>query len=266
MSLTFTHLSKKPLVFLRLTGLSVPDFLRIYEDIKPLWHLQIELKKKRPGRSAKLKNLKDKLLCLLVYYRCYITHEFLGYLFHLHNSNVSRLFKRLEPLLAKKITIKKDEALTEEVLINILIDVTEQGTQRPRKKQKKFYSGKKKRHTLKTEIILREDGKILAVSRTAKGRVHDFRMRKEGKPLPNSTKRFVDLGYQGLQKLCSHVSLPFRRKKGVPLTPEQRAHNRKQSSFRSRVEHKFRQLKIFKILSDTYRNFQKKHYLRFLIS
>ncbi len=72
-------------------------------------------------------------------------------------------------------------------IYSILIDVTEQGTQKARKKQKEFYSGKKKRHTLKTEVVLREDGKILAVSRTAKGRVHDFRMRKEGKPLPNYT-------------------------------------------------------------------------------
>lgn len=265
MSLKFARLSLKPLTFLRLTGLPVPDFLRLYASIQPLWQAKVELSKKRQGRSSKLKDLKDKLLCLLIYYRCYITHEFLGYLFQIHNSNVSRLFKRLEPLMAKKITIKKDPTLTEEALINILIDVTEQGTQRPKKKQKKFYSGKKKKHTLKTEVIMREDGKILAVSRTAKGRIHDFRMRKEGKPLPSHTKRFVDLGYQGLQKLCSHVQLPFRRKRGTSLNKEQLVHNQKHSSFRSRIEHKFRQLKIFKVLSDTYRNFQKKHHLRFNI-
>lgn len=97
MSLRFARLSKKPVIFLRLTGFSVFDFLKLYTTIKPLWQSKIEHNKKREGRAAKLKDLKDKLLCFLVYYRCYVTHEFLGYLFHLHNSNVSRLFKRLEP-------------------------------------------------------------------------------------------------------------------------------------------------------------------------
>lgn len=36
-----------------------------------------------------------------------------------------------------------------------------------------------------------------------------------------------------------------------------------QASFRMKVEHKFRELKVFKILSETYRNFGKKQHLRF---
>jgi hypothetical protein len=40
-------------------------------------------------------------------------HAFIGYLFGLHNSNVYRLFKLLEPLMEKKITIKKDRTQIE---------------------------------------------------------------------------------------------------------------------------------------------------------
>ena len=112
---------------------------------------------------------------------------------------------------------------------------------------------------------MQDMGKILAVSRTAPGRRHDFRIRKEGKPLPGNSEKFVDLGYQGLQKLLNAVTLPFRHSKHQPLTLEQKQHNREWSSFRMKVENKIREIKIFKIRSETYRNFQKKHNLRFNI-
>ena len=62
-----------------------------------------------------------------------------------------------------------------------------------------------------------------------------------------------------------NVTLPFRGSKKHPLTLEQKKHNKGLASFRAKVEHKFRELKIFKILRDVYRNFQKKHNMRFNI-
>jgi len=136
-----------------------------------------------------------------MYYRTYISHVFLGYLFNLHNSNICRLLRKMEPLLAKKISIKKDRNLTAEKVLKLLADVSEQPTQRPSKKQKKSYSGKKKRHTMKTEIVMREDGKILSVSKSHKGRVHDFRIRKGERLLPAQSIKLADSGYQGWQKI-----------------------------------------------------------------
>jgi hypothetical protein len=86
--------------------------------------------------------------------------------------------------LAQKISIKKDRTLTPEKLLSLLADVSEQPTQRPTKKQKEFYSGKKKRHTIKTEIVMGGDGKIRSVSKFHKGQVHDFKIRKAEKILP----------------------------------------------------------------------------------
>lgn len=267
MPLSYTTISQKPQIFLRLTGTTVPEFQQIVSRVKPIWESCIEKSKKRHGRSSHLKTFEDKLLALLLYYRTYITHEFIGYLVNLHNANVCRLFKKLEPLVARKITIKKDRSLTQEEMIKILADVTEQPIQRPQKKskQRKSYSGKKKRHTLKVELVMQDTGKILAVSRTAPGRRHDFRIRKEGKPLPGHSEKFVDLGYQGLQKLVNGVTLPFRRSKHQPLTLDQKQHNRELSAFRMKVENKIREIKVFRIMSETYRNFQKKHNLRFNI-
>jgi len=264
MALTYDRLYRKPQIFLRLTGVGVDKFNEIIKEIEAEWEKKVvAIKKSTAGRISNLKTLEDKVLALMIYYRTYITHEFIGYLVGLHNSNICRLFKVLEPILARKITINKDRSITREEILKIIADVTEQPTQRPNKKQKKYYSGKKKRHAVKTEIVVKDNGQILSVSRMAPGRRHDFRMRKEGKPLPAFSNKYVDSGYQGLQKITTGVTLPFRGSKKHPLTHEQRMHNRELASFRVKVEHKIRELKVFKILKETYRNFQKKHNMRF---
>ena len=266
-SLNYQRLSKKPLIFLRLTGVKVAEFDSICSRVKPYWQEKVESQKKCQGRRSPLEFFEDKLLALLLYYRTYVTHEFIGYLFGLHNTNICRLFKKLGPLVARKIAIKKDRSLTQDEVIKILADVTEQPMQRPqnKSKRKQNYSGKKKRHTRKVEIVIQGSGKILSVSHSYPGRRHDFRIRKEETPLPRDAEKYVDLGYQGLQKLTSHVKLPFKRRKDTPLTDKQKQYNRQQASFRMKVEHKIREIKVFKILSEVYRNFQKKHHLRFNI-
>lgn len=267
MAISYKNLSKKPVIFNRITGVTIKEFGEICERVKPLWQEKIEEKKRRFGRPAILRSIEDKVLALLIYYRTYITHEFIGYLFNLHSANVCRLFKKLEPLMARKLTIKKDRTLTPEVIIKLLADVTEQPVQRPikAKKRKSTYSGKKKSNTKKVELIIQSNGRILSISHSHGGRKHDFRIRKEERPLPPNAEKYVDSGYQGLQKLTAAVFLPYKRNRKQPLTGEQKIYNRKLSSFRMRVEHKIRQLKIFKILRDTYRNFGKKHHLRFNI-
>jgi len=267
MSLTYLNLSRRPQVFKRMTGVSLLEFEEIISRIRPLWDSSVESLKKPQGRLSVLKTLEDKLMALLIYYRTYITHEFLGHLCGLHNSNICRLFKKLEPLLGKRLAIKKDRTLTPEVVLKLLVDVTEQPIQRPQKagKRKQTYSGKKRRHTRKTEMVMQEDGKITSVSKSHGGRKHDFKIRKEETPLPVKSEKYADSGYQGLQKIASFVTLPFKRKKGQSLTCEQKHHNRRLASFRIKIEHKFREIKIFKVMSEIYRNFGKKHHLRFNI-
>ena len=265
MALTYKTLSKKPLIFLRLLGINVEVFREISTEVERGWKKEIEAKKKRHGRTGNLKTFDDKLLALFLYYRTYITHEFIGYLLGLDNSNICRLFKKLEPLVARKISIKRDSSLSHDEVVKVLLDVTEQPTQRPKYGQRKSYSGKKKRHSIKTEVVMGDAGRILMVSRSAKGRVHDFRIRKEGKHLPCNSEKYADSGYQGLQRLVSGVTLPFKGTKRRPLTYEQKKHNRNLASFRARIENKIRELKIFKIMSQVYRNFQKKHNMRFNI-
>lgn len=111
--------------------------------------------------------------------------------------------------------------MTPERILKILADVTEQPIQRSkdRKKRKLSYSGKKRVNTIKTEIVIKEDGQILSVSKSHRGRIHDFKIRKQEKMLSKENIKYVDSGCQGWQKLQSNVVIPYKRyrKKSLPM-------------------------------------------------
>jgi Zn-finger nucleic acid-binding protein len=211
-----------------------------------------------------------------MYYRCYITYDFLGYLFNLHNSNICRLFKLLEPIVAKVIHIQKDKNLTEEIVYDnlLIIDTTEQKIQRPSKNQKKYYSEKKKQHNLKTTIVINEKNKINFVSKTYEGSIHNLNIfKKEISKIPKTRKVFLDKGYIGINKAFENtknnknikIEIPIKKNK-KQLTKEEKEYNNNISKIRIKVEHKFAEIKSFNILSHTYRNSNKRYYnMRFNI-
>ena len=263
MLLTYPLLSRKPRIFRKLTGLTLEEFSELIKKVD----VSIKEAFGYMGRPRVLSLTEDKVTLLLIYYRTYVSHEFLGYCVGLDNSNVSRLFKRLEPLMAKKIHITKDRTLTEEKVAELLLDVTEQPIQRPKraKPRKTFYSGKKKRHTQKVEMTMTREGCITNISKSHPGRRHDFALHKLETPLPSGAVKYADLGYQGLSALTANVHLPFKKPKGESLTATQKAYNRAHSKIRIAIEHKFAELKKFRILGEVYRNFRRKHHLRFNI-
>ena len=264
MSLTYHHLSKKPLVFSRLCGLKLFEFEKILKKLEPLWAREVLGAYKGPGRPFKL-NLSDMLLMLFLYYRSYVTHEFLAYLFGIDSSRVCRLFKKLEPLVCQIVKINKERDLSQKELENLLIDATEQKTQRPTKKQKPYYSGKKKMHSLKTEIRTTLEGHIVYVSKPYPGSVHDFKVYKNERPVSSNTTVFLDSGYQGFQDKHTNTRLPEKATKTKKLTKAQKAYNRALSALRVKIENVIGQLKTFNILAQTYRNRKKRYHLRFNI-
>jgi len=266
MSLDYKKLSKNRVDFRRFTGVDLLIFKEMVEKIRSDFD-KLQSRKKCHGRSSHLPKLEDKLLCLLIYYRFYISHMFLGYLFNLDASNICRLFAVLEPVVANNISIKKDRSLSQDDLMRIIADVTEINVQRPKdnKKRHQKYSGKKKRHTSKFEVQINKKGKIVNVSGEYGGRRHDFFIRKAEDPMPRDAEKIVDLGFQGLQKRTKNVLIPYKRSRKTPLTEEQKQHNKSISSVRMAIEHVFSKLKILHILGSVYRNFQKKLHLRFNI-
>jgi hypothetical protein len=69
-----------------------------------------------------------------------------------------------------------EQALRDHPDLLAIIDATEQPVERPsdHEQQKAHYSGKKKRHTRKTQIIVNEKGVIRDVSASTPGSVHDL--------------------------------------------------------------------------------------------
>lgn len=98
---------------------------------------------------------------------------------------------------------------------------------------------------------------------TGRGRVHDLQLFRNSRTrLHPCVLLMGDLGYLGLKKLHPQSALPQRRHPHAPLSPEQKAHNRRLSSKRVAVEHVIRKLKVFRILAGPYRNRRKRFHLR----
>lgn len=133
-----------------------------------------------------------------------------------------------------------------------------------RKKQRHSYSGKKKRHTQKAQLIADyTTGKILATA-FCEGKKQDFALFKASKTSLRSAGVFLaDSGYQGISKLHPQSQTPTKKSKHHPLTPEEKSQNRSISRVRIHCEHIIGRLKVFKILSERYRNRRKRFGLRF---
>jgi hypothetical protein len=126
------------------------------------------------GRPFKL-DVKDRFLMLLVYYRLYITYTLAGFLFDLDQSNICMDIQKIEslvrecvPVPQKIYNITKRLKTPEEVEqyfpgFIAFIDSTEQQIPRPvdKKRKKEYYSGKKKRHTVKNQLMVNNHGYII---------------------------------------------------------------------------------------------------------
>jgi len=88
------------------------------------------------------------------------------------------------------------------------------------------------------------------------GTVHDFRMFKESLAcvLPEGIQVLADSAYQGINEYLPNAVIPFKASKKHPLTEEQKAFNTTLSKRRVAIEHINREIKIFRICKETYRN------------
>ncbi len=222
-------------------------------QLRPHWRERIVTPKNRPGRPWGVGQLEEHLLVLLILYRCSITQDFMGCLYGVNKGTVSRSLRRIEDLAVLVLGVKRAIRISREEAETLIIDGTEQPIQRPKRKQRCWYSGKKKRHTIKTEIAITEAGRIVGVSNPAPGRVHDLEIRRRAPPLPKHAHVYADSGYQGLQEDHAAIEIPYKKTKKRPLTKEERDYNHALSRFRVRVEHRIGRLKTFRILSEKYR-------------
>lgn len=171
-----------------------------------------------------------------------MTQEFIGFLFDLDDSRGSRFIKKLEPLLARVMTISKVKTLSKEKAGFLILDGTERPTKRPKNGQKAYYSGKKKRYTLQTEIPITAHKKIVHVSKCKPGLVHDFAIYKAGLPVPHGTTAYAD------------TEISYKASKNKPQNDGEKDYNMGLSFFRIRIGNVLTQRKVFRTPSELYRN------------
>ena len=142
--------------------------------------------------------------------------------------------------------------------LEFIIDGTERPIQRPkeRQRQKDYYSGKKKHHTIKNIVITdKRTKKVKALGGTQVGKQHDKAATDEEQyPFPQGSKVWKDTGFQGYEPEGTTTYQPKKKPKGGELTGEEKSKNRIISQERIGVEHTLGGIKVFHIVRDIYRN------------
>ncbi len=265
-----SFLKRQPQVFRSLTGITAEKFNLLYRQLLPIYNTTETKRFNNKNRQRSIGGgrkkelcLEDQLLLVLIYYRHYVSQSFLGLIFNLHNSNVSRGIRYIEPQLAKifKIPTRKIETeLPEEQITEYFIDATEQPINRPKKNQKHYYSGKKKKHTLKNQIVIDNKSKIQTVSKSVEGKRHDKKLYDDSRIyIENKSNLKGDLGYYGSEL----ITVPRKKPKNKELTDDDKDYNKRFSSKRIKVEHVIGKMKIYQILSQRFRNPKENHSLIF---
>jgi DDE superfamily endonuclease len=285
----YATLRLTPKIFPALTGLTLEEFEPFATEFAAA-HARARAtsshtKKGTPRRRAAgagappSLDLTDRLLMAPVWLRIYPTDEVLGWLFDLEKSNAWENVQEALAVLGTSADFPFERPAAERAKlatpaaviaafpeVKILIDGKEQAFRRPQgwDQQKPFYSGKKKRHTVKNQIVCTPEGRIGGVSETAPGSTHDLTlMREDGilDRLDEGESAMADKADTGGQKDRPGTPLvvPTKATRGHPLTAEQRAANRVISGYRVVIEHVMAQLNRFQVLKQVFRSAWERH-------
>lgn len=260
--------------FRRLTGVKKATFEKMLEVVS-------QARQHIPGPKPKLSD-GDQVLLWLKYVRDYTTYLATGKYFGISESAAytTCIFVETTLIASKEFHLPGKKTLLESNKEDIiLIDASESPIQRPktpvrnrkriknrRNKQKRYYSGKKKKHSMKSQIVFNRNKKKIICIKTTNGRRHDFRLFKESETrFHPDNKVLADTGFVGLKKVHANSELPKKSSKKNPLTKEDKTTNAEISSNRVPIEHVFAFLKKFHVLADKYRNRRKRFHLRLSI-
>lgn len=255
-----------------LTGMTVTALGELLATVLPaLAQRRAQAKRARPdrqravggGAKRQLAPAQEVLLVLL-YLRHNVAHAVVGQLFGVSADLSENLFHEFVPLLREVLPADRFTAerrfrrdgprLELDKTDRILLDSFETAIPRPSRpeRQKRVYSGKKKRHTLKTQVVTDTQGEVLEVDAGHRGPAADKTIYEASgvkAHFPHAAKQ-GDLGYLGTEG----VETPQRKPRGGQLTEAQREANRHLARVRVHVEHGIRRLKGFKIVRENYRH------------
>jgi DDE superfamily endonuclease/Helix-turn-helix of DDE superfamily endonuclease len=206
-----------------------------------------------------------QVLMTLIYLRHNVQHEGVGALVGCSADAAENAFHAVGPVLrdlfpaekwdAEKQWRRSEPTWAPAAVDKVIIDSFESPVRRPslQARQKYVYSGKKRRHTLKTQIATDQAGEILTVEAGHRGPQADLKLYEEA-PLPEpiaDKPRIGDKGYYSQEH--PELTTPHKKPRGGTLTEEQKAENQEIARQWIVVEHAIRRVKGFRILRDDYR-------------
>ena len=284
----YVHLSQYPKVFKSMTGLQVAEYDEWLESVLPVYRQAEQTRLERAdrqralggGRDASLSE-SDQILLTVIWLRQYPVHEVLAYLFGVSAAAVSRYLAHVLPVLeqAGKDTMRMpdpgrqrrrqlDALLKEIPELVVVIDSFEQKVQRPAEPTTRdaLYSGKKKMHTLKSQVTVNEDtGEIVDVSDSVPGPCADVKLIEQSgvlRRLPEGVGGIGDCGYQGIHDLHPLAFSPRKKPRGKPRPADDIAYNTAFSRRRIIVENTLNRARRYQCLTHTDREHRRHHATR----
>jgi hypothetical protein len=224
------------------------------------------------GRKHTLLTGREKLFFIVFYVKCYATFDVLAWVFDVDRAQTHRWVTTylpvLEAALGRKAVLPERKIVSVEEFLRRFPQVQEvfvDGTERPIRRptgtdhQRPYYSGKKKGHRVKNMVVTAPTKRILVLSDTFPGHMHDKTGANEQaifEPIPKDIRVHIDLGFLGVPKEHPEgtFSLPEKKPKGRALSEEAKARNREKARGRVLVEHALGGVKRFRAVTDVLRN------------
>lgn len=288
MIMRYEQLHQHSTVFLSVTGLRVKEFDRLAEEMLPDFLAKEAKRLERPDRQRAIgggrvpeMNVYNQILMTVVWLRIYPTNEVLGYLFGVSDSSVSRVIHRVLPLLeqagrdgmrlpdpGRKRRKHLDQLLVEIPELAVVVDSFEQKVQRPpnNEEQEKHFSGKKKMHTLKSQVAVDEEtGLVVDVSDSVPGPTADISLLDQSgllERLPDGLSAIGDAGYQGIADRHPRAYSSRKKPKGKPRPAEDVAYNTALSRRRIIVENTIGRMRRYQAITQSDRHHRLLHAAR----
>lgn len=276
--ISYRKLAKNPRLFQSFTGLRLEAFAQLLPAFRGAYQADLDQRDARRsasrqrqrggGRIASIPKIEDKLVFILFYFRLYPIQALQGFLFGMSQPQANDWIHRLTPILNEALGEQQQlparQARDIETVLTVcpdlefMIDGTERRVRRPKNadQQQAKYSGKKKTHTVKNNVITeKRTGKIKGLSPTVEGRRHDKRLADDQQlRFPKNSTLWQDTGFQGYAPENVTIIQPKKKPKGKELTPEEKACNTAISRERIKVEHSIGGVKVFAIAGQVFRN------------
>lgn len=270
-SYTWGYIHKYPKQTKRLLGIDYQQLEQLIELGKLLHQrnqekiekTKIRINQPGSGTHSKL-SAEEQIVLMLVYLRHHISFQLLGLIFQVSESTAHNIFTywqklfegELPPSLLEQVKkFQEEEEIVFEVLrdYELIVDSAEQPIQRPLdyQEQQKYYSGKQKRHTLKSQfIVLPKASDIIDVVIGQPGPMSDIKICRQTLSKFDFQQTFSgDKAYIGE----TQIKTPYKKPKQGELTESQKEENKALSSNRIFVEHLIRLVKVFKVVQERFR-------------